>query len=122
MKARWLIFGVLLLAFVVSPSEMRAIPHVPRMYPCPIAKTRVRNNYARQSQRAPREVAYSLPGHHRPAPRLHRIRGKKISIERSFIAATGSALPSRYVFAISPASLEGPDGPNPSRGPPSQSL
>jgi hypothetical protein len=122
MKARWVIFGVLLLAFVVSPSEMRAMPRVARVYPCLIAKARVGNNYARQRQRAPREVAYSLPGQHRPTPRLHRIRGKKISIGRTLIAAAGSSSPSRYIFAISPASLDGPDGPNPSRGPPSRSL
>lgn len=122
MKARWIIFRVLLLVLVVSPTSMRAMPRVMPVVPCQIAKSEIRTTYDKQRHRAPREVAYSLPGQHRPAPRLHRNRGKKISIERGLVALSGSSAPSRYIFSIVSAPLDGREGPNPPRGPPAQAL
>lgn len=122
MKARWIIFGALLLALVVSPSAMRAMPRVQRVFsPCQIAKSQIRGNYGKQRHKAPREVAYSLPGQHRPAPRLHRNRGKKINIQRGLMTMARCFAPCRYVFSITSAPLDVSDGPNPSRGPPAQS-
>lgn len=120
MKARWVIFGALFLAAFVSPSAMRAMPRVSSVYPCLAAKSRILPTYQRQRQPAPREVAYSLPGQHRPASRLHRNRGKKISIERGLMTFAGCSAPRPYVFSPTTAPLDTPAGPNPSRGPPAQ--
>lgn len=122
MKARWIILRALLLALVVSPSALRAMPRLLSVPSCQNAKSQIRANHARQKHKTGLEVAYSQPGHHRPAQRMHRIRGKKIGIERGFIAGQGSSARNRYVFSVSRARLQDPDGPNPSRGPPSQSL
>ena len=121
MKARWIIFGALLLALVVSAPAMRAMPRALRVSPCQASKSQTPANHAAGKVKPLREVTYSLPVH-KPATRLHRIRGKKLSIERGFMRAQGSSAPSGYVFSIAREPQQDSDGPNPSRGPPSQSL
>lgn len=120
MKARWIIFGALLLALAVSPPALRAMPRALSVSSCKTSKSQIRTNHAGRPK-LQREVAYSLPAH-RPATRLHRNRGKKLSIERGFVRAQGFSAPSRYVFSMPRARLQDLDGPNPSRGPPTQSL
>jgi hypothetical protein len=121
MKARWVIFGVFLLAVAVSPAAMRAVPLAPAFTSPPTTKFEIHTNYARHKHQSLRKVISSLPGH-RPATRLHRIRGKKLSIERAMLKAQGSSTPSRYVFSIAQVRPQNSDGPNPSRGPPASSL
>lgn len=120
MKARRIILGALLLALVVSPSAMRAMSRSLSAPACQAPRPRIYTTHAGRTERAPRKVADSLPGQNRPAPRLHRIRGKKISIQRGFVAPQRCSAQSRYLFAMAPVTLEDPDGPNPSRGPPTQ--
>lgn len=122
MKVRWIILRALLLVLVVSPSAMRAMPRQLSIHACRTAKSHIRTTYNRQRHTVPQEVAYSQPGHNRPEPRMHRIRGKKVSIQRGFATAQAGSAPARYVLSISQALLQNPDGPNPSRGPPAQSL
>lgn len=118
MNARWIILRALLLALMaLSPSAMRATPPTLSVSPCQIARAQIRTSAPMQRQKM-REVAYSLPGQHRPASRLHRNRGKKISIERDLIAGPGCLPPCQYIFATTPVPLDGREGPNPSRGPP----
>jgi len=121
MKARWIILGAVLLAFVVSPTAMPAMAHGLSVSPCRIAKSQSPASQARHRRQAMRAVAFSLPGH-RPATRLHRIRGKRLSIEQGLLKAQRSSAPSWYVFPVSQARLQDADGPNPSRGPPARVL
>lgn len=118
MRVRWITFGALLLALVVSPSAARAMTHSLSGYACQPSTPQIGSGY-RHGQRSPWNIADSFPGHNRPVPRLHRIRGKKISIERGFAVAQARAAQGRYLFSISPTRQQNPDGPNPSRGPPS---
>lgn len=120
MKARWIIFRVLLLVLVASPSAMRAMPRSLGGPACRIA--RIHASYARPAHQIMRGALYTLPPHHRPTPRLHRIRGKKISIQSSLIVAEGCPGQCRYSFLIYPARMQEPDGPNPPRGPPTSYL
>jgi hypothetical protein len=62
----------------------------------------------------------SVPGHQTPAPRLHRTRGKKINIDGSVILALKCIVATHDPVADTWLSQLDPDGPNPSRGPPSQ--
>ena len=128
MKARWIIFRTMLLALVVLlPSAMRATPRMPstqralNVSPCQTVRPQIHAKGLRQRQRM-REAAYSLPGQHRPASRLHRNRGKKINIERDRMAGPGCRFLRRYILSMAPAPLDAPDGRNPSRGPPALSL
>jgi hypothetical protein len=120
MKARIFILGALLLAFAVSPSAMRASSRVIGVSSCHASTSNVRVRHGKNGLGAADRIAVKLPGHHAPAQRLHRIRGKKISVQRSlYLAAGRTALPG-YVFSAVLVSMQDPDGPNPSRGPPSQ--
>jgi|ERR1700722_2506011 hypothetical protein len=119
MKARIFILGALLLALAVSPSAMRASSRALVVPSCHAPKSHVRVGHGRNAQGAPRKIAATLPGHHGPAPRMHRIRGKKISNQGIFVAASGRTAPRGYAFSPVLVSMQYPDGPNPSRGPPS---
>jgi len=57
--------------------------------------------------------------HHKPATRVSRKRGKKISIQSSGLPATRCYSPGRYLVPFASAARQHPRGPNPSRGPPS---
>lgn len=120
MNARRIIFGALLLALAVSSSAQRATGQSPSARSCHAGKPLIHTSYSRQARKSPRKVAVSLPGHRGPAARLHRKRGKKISIERGLAIAQGCSAPSRYLFSLAPVRMQDPDGPNPSRGPPAE--
>ena len=121
MKARSLILRALLFAVVLAPSALRASARPVGAPSCTVLKSQLRAASAgAKAVRTPDQWVAGVPGHHGPAPRLHRIRGKKISVQRGF--ASASRCYARAVFLFSAESFVQPDmgGPNPSRGPPSQ--
>lgn len=120
-KARWAIFGTLLLALSVSPTAMRAMPRTLSLFTPPTAKSQTHTNRVSHRHSEARKVVSSQPGH-RPATRLHKIRGKKLSVDRDVLNAQASSAPSQYVFSIARVRQQDTGGPNPSRGPPAQSL
>jgi hypothetical protein len=119
MKVRWITFGALLLALFVSPSAARASMRSLGVSTCQTPKPLIGSIYRGNAQ-APSRVAFSIPGHQHPAPRLHRIRGKRINMQPGFTIAQGCPGKSCYVFAGDSARLQDAKGPNPSRGPPAQ--
>lgn len=125
MKTRGIIFGALLLALALSPSALRAMSRSSSApswsaHSCQILKPQSHTSYGRQAQKSPHKIGASLPGHRGPAARLHRNRGKKISLQRGFAIARGCSEPSGYLFSLAPVRMQDPDGPNPSRGPPTE--
>jgi hypothetical protein len=122
MKARWILFRALLLVLVVSPTAMWALPRTLSLPSCQTPKHQIRTSYDGHGHRTTHQLVASLPGHHGPATRLHRKRGKKISISRGFVIAQGSSATSRYRFSKVSVCMWDQDNPNPSRGPPALSL
>jgi hypothetical protein len=120
MNARRIIFGALLLALTVSPSALRATSRSMSARSWQAGTPLIHTNYGRQARKSPDKVAVSLPGHRGPAARLHRKRGKKISIERGLAIAQGCSAPNCYLFSLAPVRLQDTHGPNPSRGPPTE--
>jgi hypothetical protein len=124
MKARSLILRALLFAVVLAPSALWASARSLGAPSCTVLKPQVRQvrtGWAGvKTVRTPDQLMAAMPGHHSPAPRLHRIRGKKISMQRGFASAPRCY--ARMVFLFSAESIAEQEigGPNPSRGPPSQ--
>jgi hypothetical protein len=120
MKARWSIAGALLFAHLVAPSALWASARLMGPSACHVAKPQVHTNDAstRKGGNLVRLVS-SGPSHHTPAPRLHRIRGKKIGVQGSTILALECFAATRLLVPDSSSGLQDIDGPNPSRGPPS---
>jgi hypothetical protein len=121
MKARSLILRALLFAVVLAPSALRASARPLGAPSCTVMKPQMRAGLVGvKAVRTPDRLVAAKPGHHGPAPRLHRIRGKKINIQSGFVSAPRCY--ARTVFLFSAESFIQPDmgGPNPSRGPPSQ--
>ena len=62
----------------------------------------------------------SMPRHHAPSPRFHRIRGKKISLQRAIAPTRRCHARESFLPSLVSVMQQVADGPNPSRGPPSQ--
>ena len=121
MKARRFIFQALLFALLLSPSSLLALPRPFGAPSCELPKAQFRVNHsARKTRTAPPELLAALPSDQRPAPRMHRIRGKKVSVEREFVLDLFHSEESRYQFTFSTVERQDSDGPNPPRGPPSK--
>jgi hypothetical protein len=121
MKARSLILRALLFAMILAPSALRTSAKPLGAPSCRVPKPELRVSTAEAKVgNTSDKFVVSMPGHHRQAPRLHRIHGKKISIQGGFTSAP--RFQARTSFLFSPTSLvqQDMDGPNPSRGPPSQ--
>lgn len=120
MKARSFIVSALLFAIVLAPSALRAsVSHLGEPS-CRVAKPQLRASHVRaRTCRTLSQLVASSPGHHAPAPRLHRIRGKRIGIQRSLLPASGSYTPTLFALSDAKIGRQELDGPNPSRGPPS---
>lgn len=117
MKARWSIAGALLFALMLAPSALRASTAPMGASSCPASKAQFAGKPAAGSLV---ELLPSRPGQYSPAPRLHRLRGKRINVQNSAIQALHCFVALRFLV---PDALSGPqviDGPNPSRGPPLQ--
>jgi hypothetical protein len=120
MKTRWSIAGALLFALVLAPSALRASAKPMAVSSCQVSKTQFHANSAGKRTGGNLVQLASAPSHHTPAPRLHRIRGKKINVQGSTILALRCFAASRYLVQDASSELQIIDGPNPSRGPPSQ--
>jgi hypothetical protein len=121
MKTRWSIAGALLFALVLAPSALRASARPIGSSSCHVSKARFHSDSAAKRTRENLvQLVASAPSHHTPAPRLHRIRGKKINVQGSTILALRCFAASRYLVQDASSELQIIDGPNPSRGPPSQ--
>lgn len=121
MKARNLIVRALLFGLVLAPSAMRMSARQLGASSCRVAKSQSRasRTSVKTSGFLDQFVAFT-PGHHAPAPRLHRIRGKKISIEWGLIQAPRKHASTHFLFSDARIGQQKMDDPNPSRGPPSQ--
>ena len=121
MKAPSFIVRVMLFAVVLAPFALRASARPMGAPSCRIAKPHFRASHGSgQTDRSLDQLVAFLPGHHAPAPRLHRIRGKKISIERGLAPPPPCSTPMYFLVSDTYAGQQDMDGPNPSRGPPSE--
>ncbi len=121
MKNRWSIAAALLFALMLAPTALRASTAPMRAPSCHVSKAQFHSDRpGRLTGRSLVQLLASRPGQHTPAPRLHRTRGKKINIQGSTILALQCFTATRFVAADASSGLQIIDGPNPSRGPPSQ--
>lgn len=121
MKIRWSIAGALLFALVLGPCALQASARPAAASSCHLAKAQLRiNQPGSRTAGAAIQLVASVPGHQAPAPRLHRNRGKKINIDGSVIPALQPVAATCYLTPGTSFVPQDPDGPNPSRGPPSQ--
>jgi hypothetical protein len=121
MKSRWSIAIALLFALLLAPSAMRASVRPMGSTSCQVAKGQFHvNSIGRQAGGNLAQILASKPGQHTPAPRLHRNRGKKINIEGTAIPSLQCVAATRRQTSCMSFVQENSDGPNPSRGPPSQ--
>ena len=121
MKTRWSIAGALLFALVLGPFALRASARPMAASSCDQAKSQLRiNPPGSRTGGTLIQLVASVPGHQAPTPRLHRNRGKKINIDGSAIPALQPVAATCYLAPGTSFVQLDPDGPNPSRGPPSQ--
>ncbi len=118
MKARTLFVRALLFALVLLPFALRTSARPLGALSCRVAKAKLRVSPA-AGHAALVQLVASTPGHHAPAPRLHRIRGEKISIQMGMIQTPRGCTSTRCLISDARVCQQDMDGPNPSRGPPS---
>lgn len=120
MKARSFILRALLVAVVLAPFALRATARPLGAPSCRVSQLQFRDTPAvMQATGATEQLVASMPGHHGPTTRLHRIRGKKISIERGFTSAPRCLARTNVLFSAVSFIQQDIECPNPSRGPPS---
>jgi hypothetical protein len=121
MKARSFIVRALLFALVLAPAAMRVSAK-----PLGAPSSRVANPRPQaidgrvQTSRILDQFASSRRRPHAPAPRLHRIHGKKINLQTGAALASQSCALTHVLIADVRVRQQDMGGPNPSRGPPSQ--
>jgi hypothetical protein len=122
MNARSFIVRALLFALVLTPSAMRMSARQLGVPSCRVAKSQSHVSPASEtiSGGSLDQLLAFTPRHHAPAPRLHRIRGKKINAERGFVLAPPRNTSTHCILAEARVLQQEMGGPNPSRGPPSQ--
>jgi hypothetical protein len=121
MKARIFIVRAFVLAMVLAPSTLWASARHLGVSSCRVEKAHYRASHtSRQRGRTLGQLVAAMPRHHAPAPRLHRIRGKKINVQSGLVFMARSYAPTRFDISDAQVGQQDLDGPNPSRGPPSQ--
>lgn len=121
MKARSFIVRALLFAVVLVPAAMRMGAKPLGALSCGVAKPQLQASYpAEETGQVSDQFMASRHRHHTPAPRLHRIHGKKINMQTGPAPAPISCTPAHVLVADASVDQQDMDGPNPSRGPPSQ--
>jgi hypothetical protein len=121
MKARSFIVRALLFALVLAPAAMRVSAKPLRAPSCRVANPRLQAMDGRlQTGRILDQFASSRQRPHVPAPRLHRIHGKKINLQTGMALASESCTLTHVLIADAHVRRQNMGGPNPSRGPPSQ--
>ncbi len=121
MKARSFIVRALLFALLLAPTAMRLSARPLGALSCRVAKPQLRVSHGGgQTGWAMDQFLASRQHPHAPAARLHRIRGKKISAQTGLVLTPGRCAPTHILISDSCIDQQDMDGPNPSRGPPSQ--
>jgi hypothetical protein len=121
MKIRSFIVRALLFAVVLVPATMRVSAKSLSAPSCRVAKPQLRASYsAEKTGQVLDQFLASRQRHHAPAPRLHRIRGKKINSQTQLSAAPRRIVLAYILTSNANVDRQNMDGPNPSRGPPSQ--
>ncbi|MBS1803814.1 MAG: hypothetical protein JST28_10640 [Acidobacteria bacterium] len=121
MKARCLIVRALLLISLLAPFGHRAFGSRISSPSCRILKRsyETRNH---QIDRTSLDVVLAAPAHRAPAQRMHRLRGKRINLDPSFVLPPAPSLVAEPVSLLITLHTQDLNGPNPSRGPPSLAL
>jgi hypothetical protein len=121
MKARSFIVRALLFALVLVPAAMRVSAKQLGAPSCRVANPRLQAiDAAGQTGRILDQFESSRQRPHAPAPRLHRIHGKKINLQTGAALASQSCALTHVLIADARVNQQDMGGPNPSRGPPSQ--
>ena len=120
MKARIFIVRALLFAVVLAPLALRATAKPLSAPSCTALRPQLdTGSVAIKAIGVTEQLVASAPSHRGPTT-LHRIRGNKISIERGFASAPRCFARASFLFSAASFNQQDMDGPNPSRGPPSQ--
>ena len=119
MKVRWSIAGAVLFALTLALSALPASARPVRAASCHVVKPQFRSINGRFRYSRYQLVGH-VPRHHAPAPRLHRIRGKRINIQGSTAPDLQRYAETRILVPGASSGTQTMEGPNPSRGPPSQ--
>ncbi|HTM15434.1 MAG TPA: hypothetical protein VL135_00965 [Terracidiphilus sp.] len=118
MKAHRLIVRALLLISLLSPLGLRAFGSRISSPSCQVLTNSARHQHQRQIARSSVDVVLAAPAHRSPAQRIHRLRGKRINLDRSFVLPPASAPIAKPPSSIITLEARTPNGPNPTRGPP----
>jgi hypothetical protein len=121
MKARSFIVRALLFALVLAPASMRVSARPLGALSCRIASPQLPTIEAGgQVGRILDQFEGSKDRHRAPAPRMHRIHGKKISVQAALVLTPRSRARTHVLVSDARVDQQNTGGPNPSRGPPSQ--
>lgn len=121
MKARIFIVRALLFALVLAPAAMRVSAKPLGAPSCRVANLQLLAiDAGGQAGWILDQFAASEHRHHAPATRLHRIHGKKISVQAALVLTPRSCTLTHILVPDVRVDQQDMDGPNPSRGPPSQ--
>jgi hypothetical protein len=120
MKTRSFIVRALLFALVLAPAAMPVSAKPAGALSCRVANRQLRTiDAGGQAGRILDQFVDSTQRHRAPAPRLHRIHGKKISVQAALVLTTRSCTLTHILVGDARVDQQDMDGPNPSRGPPS---
>jgi hypothetical protein len=120
MKTRSFILRALLFALVLAPAAMPVSAKPAGALSCRVANLQLRAIDADgQAGGILDQFVASTQRHRAPAPRLHRIHGKKISVQAALVLAPRSCTLTDILVPDAHVDQQDMDGPNPSRGPPS---
>jgi len=119
MKTRSFILRALLFALVLAPAAMPVSAKPAEALSCRVANLQLRAIDADgQASGILDQFVAAEHRHHAPATRLHRIHGKKISVQEALVLASGSCTLTNFLVPDAHVDQQDMDGPNPSRGPP----
>jgi hypothetical protein len=121
MKAHSFIVRALLFAVVLAPAAMRLPATSPGALSYRVARPQLPASHAEgPTLRTLDQFVTSMQRHRAPAARLHRIRGKKISTQAAPGLTPRCCTQTEILISDAHVGQHDSDGPNPSRGPPSQ--
>jgi len=119
MKTRIFIVRALLFALVLAPAAMRVSAKPLGAPSCRVGNPQLRAIDG-QAGWILDQFEASTQHHRAPATRLHRIHGKKISVQAALVLTPRSCTLTHILVPDAHVDEQDMDGPNPSRGPPFQ--
>jgi len=122
MKAFRLTFRALLLISLLSPFGLRAFGSRIGTPSCHVPTPASAEDHQDRAGSFSLDSVLAVPPHRSPAHRTHRLRGKRISVDTSFVLVPTLPPLTRQSFSAVTLHIRDLDGPNPSRGPPAPSL